>query len=131
LCRVLPLAKQSSPLSHGQWAPCCVRGTAGQARKHAPCAAAGIADLFASTALIPASSGFDHTGAQKDTKHFPRIRGETGVPYTEMLFFDDEHKNVARVRRYHRKEHSKLCMRRWPPFAAAHAKGLVWRTPQV
>ncbi len=61
-------------------------------------AAAGIADLFASTALIPASSGFDHTGAQKDTEHFPRIRGETGVPYTQMLFFDDEHKNVARVR---------------------------------
>ena len=59
---------------------------------------AGITDLFESAALIPASSGFDHTSAQKDTAHFPRIRDETGVPYGRMLFFDDEHKNVARVR---------------------------------
>ena len=60
--------------------------------------AAGITDLFVSVALIPASSGFGHTSAQKDTAHFPRIRGETGVRYERMLFFDDEHKNVARVR---------------------------------
>ena len=59
---------------------------------------AGITDLFESVALIPASSGFDHTSAQKDTAHFPRIRDETGVRYERMLFFDDEHKNVARVR---------------------------------
>ena len=58
----------------------------------------GITDLFESVALIPASSGFDHTSAQKDTAHFPRIRDETGVRYDRMLFFDDEHKNVARVR---------------------------------
>ena len=59
---------------------------------------AGLTDLFESAALIPASSGFDHTSAQKDTAHFPRIQNETGVRYERMLFFDDEHKNAARVR---------------------------------
>ena len=60
-------------------------------------ASAGITSLFVSTVLIPASSGFDHTSAQKDTAHFPRIRDDTGVAYDKMLFFDDERKNVARV----------------------------------
>lgn len=70
----------------------------GQAPEKLLPSTAGITDLFESAALIPASSGFDHTSAQKDTAHFPRIGDETGVRYERMLFFDDEHKNVARVR---------------------------------
>lgn len=53
--------------------------------------------MFDTIQLIPASSGFDHTSAQKDVAHFPNIQDETGFPYFEMLFFDDEHNNVLRV----------------------------------
>ena len=63
----------------------------------APCAAAGITELFDSIQLIPASSGVDHSSAQKDKAHFPRIQQETGVPYSDMLFFDDESPNIAKV----------------------------------
>lgn len=35
----------------------------------------------------------------KDKAHLPRIQKETGLPFSEMLFFDDEHKNVERVGR--------------------------------
>lgn len=47
--------------------------------------------------LIPASSGFDHHSAQKDVAHFPNIRKEMGIEYNQMLFFDDEAKNVEKV----------------------------------
>ena len=76
---------------------CSGPGSQAAHSKRATRAPTGIADLFVSTALIPASSGVDHTGAQKDTEHFPRIRAETGAPYANMLFFDDEHRNIARV----------------------------------
>ena len=52
---------------------------------------------FDSIQLIPASSGFDHTTAQKDTAHFPRIQKETGIEYSKMLFFDDEVQNIQKV----------------------------------
>lgn len=32
------------------------------------------------------------------TDHFLKIRGKTGVPYNEMLFFDDENRNIEAVR---------------------------------
>ena len=50
--------------------------------------------------MIPASSGFDHHSAQKDTAHFPAIKKELGIPYSEMLFFDDESPNVSKVIRW-------------------------------
>ena len=51
---------------------------------------AGIAKgYFESVQLIPYT--------QKDTTHFPNIQRDTGVPYTEMLFFDDESGNITRV----------------------------------
>lgn len=52
---------------------------------------------FDSIALIPASSGWDHSTAQKDTAHFPKIQRETGIEYTKMLFFDDEQQNIQKV----------------------------------
>ena len=58
---------------------------------------AGITDKFASHQLIPASSGFDSSSAQKDQKHFPALQRETAVPYSQMLFFDDEPPNIRRV----------------------------------
>lgn len=57
----------------------------------------GIDASFCSLQLIPARDGYDDVTAQKDVAHFPNIREETGVEYHEMLFFDDEHKNVERV----------------------------------
>eukprot|EP00884_Botryococcus_braunii_P001749 jgi/Botrbrau1/11575/Bobra.60_1s0025.1 len=57
----------------------------------------GLEGMFETIQLIPASSGFDQTSAQKDTSHFPNILEETGVPFFEMLFFDDEHRNIHRV----------------------------------
>lgn len=45
--------------------------------------------MFDTIQLIPAS--------QKDVAHFPNIQAETGSPYFEMLFFDDEHNNIQRV----------------------------------
>jgi len=57
----------------------------------------GITDKFASHQLIPASSGFDSSSAQKDQKHFPALQRETAVPYSQMLFFDDEPPNIRRV----------------------------------
>jgi hypothetical protein len=63
----------------------------------APCAAAGITELFDSIKLIPASSGVDHSSAQKDKAHFPCIQQETGVAYSDMLFFDDESPNIVKV----------------------------------
>ena len=59
---------------------------------------AGITHKFDSHQLIPASSGFDASSAQKDEAHFPELLRETGVPYSQMLFFDDEAKNIRRVR---------------------------------
>ena len=61
------------------------------------CMRAGITELFDSIQLIPASSGVDHHSAQKDKAHFPRIQKETGVPWSGMLFFDDESPNIAKV----------------------------------
>jgi hypothetical protein len=57
----------------------------------------GITELFDSTQLIPASSGVDHSSAQKDKAHFPAIQRETGIPYSGMLFFDDESPNITKV----------------------------------
>ena len=57
----------------------------------------GITELFDSIQLIPASSGVDHSSAQKDKAHFPAIHRETGVPYSGMLFFDDESPNITKV----------------------------------
>lgn len=48
---------------------------------------------FESVQLIPWTSA----NAQKDKAHFPKIQKETGIPYSEMLFFDDESPNIARV----------------------------------
>lgn len=59
----------------------------------------GLEKYFVSTQLIPASSGFDHATAQKDKCHFPAIKRETGIDYQDMLFFDDESKNVQKVAR--------------------------------
>ena len=51
---------------------------------------AGIASgYFESVQLIPYT--------QKDTTHFPKIQHDTGVPYSKMLFFDDESGNITRV----------------------------------
>ena len=61
---------------------------------------AGLTDKFVSTQLIPASSGFDMDGAAKDKHHLPNIHKETGVPYSEMIFFDDESPNVQKVSGY-------------------------------
>lgn len=57
-----------------------------------------LSPQFRSLQLIPAANGFDGTSAMKDKAHLPHIQQETGLPYSEMLFFDDEHKNVQRVR---------------------------------
>ncbi|KAK9816693.1 hypothetical protein WJX72_003782 [[Myrmecia] bisecta] len=57
----------------------------------------GLPPFFVSIQLIPASSGFDQSSAQKDQAHFPKLLRDIGTPYKRMLFFDDEHKNVARV----------------------------------
>ncbi|GMH39539.1 hypothetical protein BSKO_07437 [Bryopsis sp. KO-2023] len=56
-----------------------------------------LMDKIDNMQLIPASSGFDQTSAQKDKAHFPKIRQELGIDYGSMLFFDDEHKNILRV----------------------------------
>lgn len=53
--------------------------------------------VFVSQQLIPAANGFDHNSAQKDIRHFPAIQKETGIPYSKMLFYDDEDRNVRRV----------------------------------
>lgn len=53
--------------------------------------------MFVSQQLIPAANGFDHNSAQKDVRHFPAIQKETGIPYSKMLFYDDEDRNVHRV----------------------------------
>ena len=47
--------------------------------------------------LIPAADGFDSVSAQKDVMHLPAIQAETGVPNSQMLFFDDEHPNIRKV----------------------------------
>lgn len=57
----------------------------------------GITPLFDSVQLIPAADGFDARTAQKDVCHLPNIKSELGVEYTEMLFFDDEARNIRRV----------------------------------
>ena len=53
--------------------------------------------MFDSIQLIPASSGYDMHSAQKDKAHLPNIRGDTGVEYRDMLFFDDESPNVRKA----------------------------------
>lgn len=32
------------------------------------------------------------------TDHFQKLKHTTGVPYSEMLFFDDENRNIQAVR---------------------------------
>ncbi|CAL8467975.1 g7513 [Coccomyxa elongata] len=59
----------------------------------------GLSGMFESVQLIPASSGYDHHSAQKDTDHLPAIHRETNIPYTEMIFFDDEFPNISKVAR--------------------------------
>ena len=53
--------------------------------------------MFESIQLIPASSGYDMHSAQKDKAHLPNIRKETGVEYSDMLFFDDEAPNITKA----------------------------------
>ena len=36
-------------------------------------------------------------GAPKDKYHLPNIQKDTGIPYTEMIFFDDENPNIQKV----------------------------------
>ena len=59
---------------------------------------ADLVPYFKNIQLIPASSGYDRSSAQKDKAHLPNIHRETGIPFADMLFFDDEHENIARVR---------------------------------
>lgn len=33
----------------------------------------------------------------KKTTHFARIQKETGIPFADMLFFDDEHRNIRNI----------------------------------
>ncbi|KAL8540521.1 hypothetical protein ACS0TY_001956 [Phlomoides rotata] len=49
----------------------------------------GIKSLFAAQEIF---SSWTHK-----TDHFLKIRGKTGVPYNEMLFFDDENRNIEAV----------------------------------
>lgn len=58
-----------------------------------------IRHRFCSIQLIPAADGFDQHSAQKDKAHLPNIQCDTGLPFTDMLFFDDEHGNIKRVGR--------------------------------
>ena len=51
---------------------------------------AGIEEYFDNIQIIPYT--------QKDTTHFPKIRKALDIPYNQMLFFDDENGNIARVR---------------------------------
>ncbi|KAK9826684.1 hypothetical protein WJX74_009820 [Apatococcus lobatus] len=59
----------------------------------------GLTNKFVSTQLIPAHGGFDMSGAPKDKYHLPNIMKETGIPYSEMIFFDDESPNIQKVSR--------------------------------
>lgn len=43
--------------------------------------------LACSIQLIPAADGFDQHSAQKDKAHLPNIQCDTGLPFTDMLFF--------------------------------------------
>ncbi|KAI3430643.1 hypothetical protein D9Q98_005236 [Chlorella vulgaris] len=52
---------------------------------------------FCSVQLIPAADGFDQHSAQKDKAHLPNIQREIGLPYSSLLFFDDERGNVQKV----------------------------------
>ncbi|CAD7695298.1 unnamed protein product [Ostreobium quekettii] len=56
----------------------------------------GLTEKIDFLQLIPAADGFDQRSAQKDTAHFPNLKRDSGLPYSDMLFFDDEHKNVAK-----------------------------------
>jgi magnesium-dependent phosphatase 1 len=56
-----------------------------------------LEQYFCSVQLIPAADGFDQATAQKDTCHFPNIAKATGVSFDDMLFFDDEAKNIRLV----------------------------------
>lgn len=47
----------------------------------------GIASFFAHQAIYPGDK----------TAHFAALQQETGIPYSEMLFFDDERRNIADV----------------------------------
>jgi len=35
-----------------------------------------------------------HVNTGSKIKHFKSLHRQTGIPYSEMLFFDDEHRNV-------------------------------------
>ncbi|KAG5350040.1 hypothetical protein C0989_000519 [Termitomyces sp. Mn162] len=45
---------------------------------------------------IPAVNFFNELEIYPGSKltHFDRIHQKTGIPYSEMLFFDDEHRNA-------------------------------------
>ncbi|TDL18226.1 magnesium-dependent phosphatase-1 [Rickenella mellea] len=46
--------------------------------------------------LMTAIEFFDHTEIYPTSKivHFKELHKKTGIPYSEMLFFDDEHRNI-------------------------------------
>ena len=50
---------------------------------------AGLTDFFENIQMIPYT--------QKDTTHLPKIQKALDVPFAQMLFFDDENNNIARV----------------------------------
>jgi len=54
-------------------------------------------DFFWNVQLVPAVDGFDQQSAPKDTCHFPNIAKASGIRFSDMLFFDDEEKNVRKV----------------------------------
>lgn len=58
---------------------------------------AELDDFFWNVQLVPAVDGFDQQSAPKDTCHFPNIAKASGIRFSDMLFFDDEEKNVRKV----------------------------------
>ncbi|TFY66856.1 hypothetical protein EVG20_g4232 [Dentipellis fragilis] len=69
--------------------------------------APGLARQTLSLLLVPPKAGDKHSKPMKaieffdqmeiypgsKMKHFRQLHKKTGIPYTEMLFFDDEHRN--------------------------------------
>ncbi|KAK1803756.1 hypothetical protein P4O66_020780, partial [Electrophorus voltai] len=43
-------------------------------------------------------------------KHFNRLKKASGVPYTDMMFFDDEHRNITDVSRLGTKRNRLNCV---------------------
>ncbi len=46
---------------------------------------------------LPVRFPFQEIYPSEKTRHFSRIQAESGVPYSEMLFFDDEQRNIIDV----------------------------------